>query len=70
MTEAKYIGRGKSIGKNGLKISICLEDIPEESKQVGKNGKTYVNAVIFPKPEVDQWGNTHTVKIDDYKPKV
>ena len=50
-----------------ISCSICLEDIPEESKQVAKSGKTYINFVVDEKREVDQYGKTHSVYIQQTK---
>ena len=70
MIESKiYCGSGK-IGKfdivNG---SICLDDIPAKFKRQSKNGKTYVNINICPKREVDQYGKSHYIIVDQWEPQ-
>lgn len=71
-----YIGNGKEkerkTGEKFLVCSICMEDIkdiPEEHIKVGSNGKHYVQIVINRKRDgEDKWGNTHSVKVDTFKP--
>ncbi len=73
-----YVGNMKekarpSSGDKFLVGSICLTDfnnIPEEHKTEGKNGKIYVNVIINPfKQGPNQYGNTHSIAIDTYKPQ-
>ena len=51
----------------GLKISICLDDLEESDIVEAKNGKRYVNLNATLRREADQYGNDHSVSIDDYK---
>lgn len=48
-------------------ISICLSDLPKEKMTVGKNSKKYINLVVDKKKEVDKYGNTHTVYVNQTK---
>jgi ABC-type Fe3+-citrate transport system substrate-binding protein len=48
-------------------ISICLSDLPKEKMTVGKNGKKYINLVVDKRKEADQYGNTHTVYVNQTK---
>ena len=51
-----------------INISICVSDIPKESITTSeKNGKKYLNLVVTPKKETDQYGNTHGVHIGQTK---
>jgi len=64
-----YCGSGKEFGQYGtVNCSICLDDIPQEHWQKGKNGKTYLPIKINKKREPDQWGKTHSVEVDTWKP--
>jgi hypothetical protein len=46
---------------------LCLSDIPESARTVGKNGKVYAKVVIDTRKEADQFGNTHTVYMNQTK---
>jgi hypothetical protein len=49
--------------------SICLDDIPEEYKEISTtNGKKYVRLNVGEKREPDPHGYTHTVSVDTWKP--
>jgi hypothetical protein len=69
MSDKIYCGSGKRIGTYGtVSISICLDDIPAEYKTKSKNGKVYVNLNVNEKREADQYGKTHSVTVDTWKP--
>ena len=64
-----YCGSGKEFGQYGtINCSICLNDIPKEFWNKGNNGKTYLPIKINRKREVDQYGKTHSVEVDTWKP--
>jgi len=66
-----YCGKGKEItGKFGrfYKISICLDEIPEEHIFKAKNGKRYATLNMSEMKNQDDKGNTHTVVVDTWKP--
>ena len=69
MSDKIYCGRGKRFGKyNTISISICLDDIPEEYKEISTtNGKKYVRLNVGEKREPDTYGYTHTVSVDTWK---
>ena len=50
-----------------ITISICLSDIPKEKMKKANNGKVYVNLVVAPRKEADQYENTHTVFVNRTK---
>lgn len=50
-----------------INISICLSDIPEDKRQKARNGKWYANFTIDERKEPDQYGNTHSVSIQQSK---
>ena len=68
-----YCGSGKTqISQFGefYKISVCLDDLPEEHVTTAKNGKKYVNLTINRKKETDQYGKNLSVTVDTWKPNV
>lgn len=46
-----------------LNISICLTDIPTQAIQLAANGKKYLNLSVTQMQQVDQYGKTHTVYV-------
>ena len=73
-----YLGnlteKTRKSGDKFLVGSICLEDvaaIPEEHITHGKNnGKRYVKIIVNPyRDGKNQYGNTHSVKVDTYRPQ-
>jgi hypothetical protein len=67
--QKKYVGFVKEIQtKFGslLKISLNYDELEITED---KNGKKWVKLNIAPRREADQWGNTHSVWVDDYKPE-
>jgi ribosomal protein L15E len=68
--EKIYVGTGKEFGQYGtINISICLSDLPKDFITEAKNGKKYINLKVQKKKEVDQYGKTHYVEIDTWKPE-
>ena len=62
MNDRKFVGRGKEFGQYGnIKIGLKMSDLVA-------NDKGYVNLVIGKKRETDQYGNTHSVWVDDFVP--
>jgi len=62
MSEKIYVGKGKPIGKFGnLKIGIRVSDLVP-------NEKGYVNLITQEMKKPDEYGNTHTVYVDDWVP--
>ena len=43
--------------------SICLSDIPEEKKQVGRNGKIYVPITLWVNDAVDRYNNIGSIHV-------
>lgn len=71
-----YLGNGREktrkSGDKFLTASICLDDVenvPDEHIEKGNNGKRYLRIVINPyKDGPNQYGNTHSVAVDTFKP--
>jgi hypothetical protein len=49
-------------------VSVCLTDLPKEWI-FEYNNKKYVKLLVQKKREVDQYGKTHYVAIDTFKPE-
>ena len=65
-----YCGSGKEVGQYGqISIGVCLTDIPKEHMTKAKNGKFYVNLKVSKKKQADQFGKTHSVEVDTWKPE-
>lgn len=66
--DRKYIGSGKKVGNYDLiNVSICVSDIPKDEIREYK-GKKYLNITVGAKRAPDQFGKTHSVWINDFKP--
>ena len=48
-------------------LDICLSDIPQSARTTGKNGKIYTKIVADERKEVDTYGNTHSVYMNQSK---
>ena len=58
-----YVGKGKKFGQYG-NISIGVR-----YSELTPNEGGYVNLIVSELREPDKYGKTHTVYLDDYKPK-
>lgn len=69
MAEDKiFVGNGKQVFENLVSVSLCLTDIPQEHI-FEYNGKKYIKLNVGAKKDgADQYGKTHHVSIDTYKP--
>jgi len=67
MNDKIFVGSGKT-AKYSTKISICLSDIPKEHITESK-GKKYINLELKERREPDQYGKTHYVTVDTWKPE-
>lgn len=68
----QYVGNGKAVsGYPLVNISVCLNDIPNDAIYLSEsNGKKYLRLTVGEKRDgVDQYGNSHSVWINDYKPQ-
>lgn len=64
-----YCGNGKQ-KQNGklVSISINLDKIPAEFIKPGKNGGRYVNLDVWANDNEDQYGNSHAISVNTWKP--
>jgi len=64
-----FIGSGKEkFEGNLIECSICLTDIPKEHI-FEYQGKKYLKIKVQKKREADQYGKTHSVSINTFKPE-
>jgi len=69
MEEKIYVGSGTSkFDGNLVSCSICLSDLPSEHI-FEYNGKKYIKLNVQKKKEADQYGKTHSVSVDTWKPE-
>jgi len=74
MSEKIYAGTGKAFtfSNGGTKVScsICLSDLPKEFITIGKkNGKKYIKLDLLERKNgEDDFGNTHYLTVDTWKP--
>lgn len=50
-----------------INVSICLSDIPKEKIKQASNGKKYLNVAVARRREVNKFGQTHTVYVQQSK---
>lgn len=63
-----YVGSGVEKFNGGLiEISICMDQIPQEWI-FEYNGKKYLKLKVQKKKQPDNYGKTHSVEINTYKP--
>lgn len=65
--ERIYVGKGTKAGQFDLtNISVCIDNC--EPHMFEYNGKRYIKLTVGGLREPDQYGKTHSVWINDYKP--
>jgi len=69
MEEKIYVGSGKSkFDGNLVSCSLCLTDLPVEHIYE-YNNKKYIKLNVQKKKEEDQYGKSHSVSVDTWKPE-
>ena len=64
-----YIANLKEFGNFGnLQGRIYLERIPDEIIEEDNKGEKFVSIIIKKKKETDQYGQTHVIVWNDWKP--
>lgn len=66
-----YCGKGRETGGQYgtfYSIYLVLDDIPEEFIRTNAQGKRTVNLTMSELRQSDDRGNTHTIKVDQWKP--
>jgi hypothetical protein len=64
-----YVGSGVGKFENKLvEFSVCLSDLPKEHIFEYK-GKKYIKLKVQQKKEIDQFGKSHSVEVNTWKPE-
>jgi len=68
--EKIYVGGGKAGNYETVRINVCLDDcnVYADKNIENFNGKKYISLDVKPKREVDQYGKSHSVSINTWKP--
>lgn len=64
-----FCGSGKKISDTLVSMSIRVSDLPKEWIKESKNGKSYIRLDLVKRKEPDEWGNTHFIKVNVWKPE-
>jgi len=68
-TERFYVGNGvEKFDGDQVACSLCLSDLPKEHV-FEYEGKKYIKLKVTKKREVDQYGKSHYVEVDTWKPE-
>ena len=67
--EKKYVGSGKATNEFFTNITVEVTNDNFKNAVYEYNGKKYVNLTVGKKREADQFGKTHYVCINEYKPE-
>ena len=65
--EKVYLGYGKEVGNYGM-INFSLEEKVINDNLVEYKGKKYLRATISKLKSPTQYGQTHTITLDQYTP--
>ena len=69
MADKIYVGNGKSkFDGQQEAVSLCLTDLPKEHV-FEYDGKKYIKLVVQERREADDYGRTHYVAVDTWKPE-
>jgi len=68
-TERIYVGSGvEKFDGDQVVCSLCLTEIPKEHV-FEYDGKKYIKLKVVKKREEDQYGKTHYIEVDTWKPE-
>tara|TARA_R110001583_G_scaffold21580_2_gene82007 strand:- start:415 stop:675 length:261 start_codon:yes stop_codon:yes gene_type:complete len=68
-TEKIFVGSGKEkFDGNMVETSLCLTDIPKEHV-FEFEGKKYIKLNVVKKREADQYGKSHYIEVNTWKPE-
>lgn len=65
--KTNYVGNLKPIGEDGLRMRIKKMKLDPFWK-TSDNGEQYIDVIINRKQTVDEYGQTHYMKINDWVP--
>ena len=61
-----FLGSLKPVGKDGLKGRLYLKDAKVE---IDDKGREFIPLIIWKKKEPTEWGHTHSLQYDSWKPE-
>ena len=64
--DRKFVGSGKGVDGYDL-VNITLKKQDLDNNYFSYNGKEYINLTVGKKREVDQYGKSHAVWINEFK---
>lgn len=65
--QKKYVGKGKQAGQYEM-VNISIAKSKVEKHWYEYNGEWYLKLTVGKLKEVDQYGKTHSVWVDEFKP--
>lgn len=65
--DRKFVGSGVQTNEYYTNLSLDMAQLEENAFEY--NGKKYVRVTVGKKREIDQYGKTHSVWINNYEPK-
>ena len=69
MSDKIYVGNGvEKFDGDLVSISVCLTDLPKEH-MFDYQDKKYIKLIVKKKKQADDYGKTHYVSVDTWKPK-
>ena len=69
MEDKIYVGSGtEKFDGNLVSCSLCLSDLPKEHV-FEYSGKKYIKLNVQKKKQADEYGKTHYVAVDTWKPE-
>ena len=69
MEDKIYVGSGtEKFDGNLVSCSLCLSDLPKEHV-FEYSGKKYIKLNVQKKKQADEYGKTHFVAVDTWKPE-
>ena len=67
MNEKKYVGSGKKVGNYDL-VNFTISEDKTKDAWIEYNGRRFLKMTIGKKKEVDQYGKTQSIWLDEWKP--
>ena len=64
--KAVFLGSLKPVGQDGLKGRVYLND---ETIEIDDKGRKFIPIIIWKKKTPSEWGHTHSLQYDSWKPE-
>jgi hypothetical protein len=66
--DRKFVGSGKEVAGYDL-VNVTLKKSDLDNNYFNYNGQEYIKLTVGKKREADQYGKTHAVWLNEYKPE-